>query len=92
MIGAISQAWIYMGMAIRMVRCFIFVPSPLSKILRFCVVKATDLGMHRAADRWQRSGRILFTEAEKSSRKRLWYCCIILDRFGIIIGLTRFYI
>ncbi|KAF8578646.1 hypothetical protein K439DRAFT_1638648 [Ramaria rubella] len=58
-IGAISQAWIYMGMAIRM---------------------ATDLGMHRAADRWERPGRVLFTEAEKSSRKRLWHCCVILDR------------
>ncbi|KAF8523917.1 fungal-specific transcription factor domain-containing protein [Hysterangium stoloniferum] len=58
-IGAISQAWIYMGMSIRM---------------------ATDLGMHRDADRWQRSGRVLFSEAEKSSRKRLWHCCILLDR------------
>ncbi|KIJ57338.1 hypothetical protein M422DRAFT_23378 [Sphaerobolus stellatus SS14] len=58
-LGAISQAWIYMGMAMRM---------------------ATDLGMHRAADRWQRSGRILFTESEKSSRKRIWHACVILDR------------
>lgn len=58
-LGAISQAWLYMGMAIRM---------------------ATDLGMHRSADRWQRHGHILFTPSEKSSRKRIWHCAVILDR------------
>jgi len=41
---------------------------------------ATDLGMHRAADNWQRSGRILFSDSEKSSRKRIWHACVILDR------------
>ncbi|GJJ06862.1 hypothetical protein Clacol_001058 [Clathrus columnatus] len=57
---AISQAWMYMGMAIRM---------------------ATELGIHRSADRWQLGGRVLFSEAEISLRKQY-----LVMLFSIVTG------
>jgi hypothetical protein len=61
-IGAMAQAWIYIGMAIRM---------------------AQDLGMHRSADGWARVGLggRLFDEWELHERKRIWYACLIMDKY-----------
>lgn len=61
-IGAMAQAWTYIGMAIRM---------------------AQDLGMHRGADGWARVGLggRLFSEWELQERKRIWYGCVILDKY-----------
>ncbi|PFH48929.1 hypothetical protein AMATHDRAFT_195711 [Amanita thiersii Skay4041] len=61
-IGAMAQAWTYIGMAIRM---------------------AQDLGMHRCADRWARVGLggRLFGDWELNERKRIWYGCIIMDKY-----------
>jgi hypothetical protein len=61
-IGAMAQAWTYIGMAIRM---------------------AQDLGMHRSADGWARVdlGGRLFGEWELHERKRIWYTCVIMDKY-----------
>lgn len=60
-IGAMAQAWTYIGMAIRM---------------------AQDLGMHRGADGWARVGLgRLFNEWELQERKRIWYGCVIMDKY-----------
>lgn len=61
-IGAMAQAWVYIGMAVRM---------------------AQDLGLHRSADGWARVGLggRLFNEWELQERKRIWYSCIIMDKY-----------
>jgi hypothetical protein len=65
-IGAMAQAWIYVGMAVRM---------------------AQDLGMHKTAEKWQRVGGNMFTSAELQERRRIWYGCVIMDKYvSIYIG------
>ncbi|KAJ7057212.1 fungal-specific transcription factor domain-containing protein, partial [Mycena amicta] len=64
-IGAMAQAWIYIGMAVRM---------------------AQDLGMHRDADGWCQDGSCakdgkLFAAWEISGRRRIWYACVIMDKY-----------
>ncbi len=61
-IGAMAQAWTYIGMAIRM---------------------AQDLGMHRSADGWARQelGGRLFSEWELQTRRRIWYSCVVMDKY-----------
>ncbi|KAF8470363.1 fungal-specific transcription factor domain-containing protein [Gautieria morchelliformis] len=59
-IGAMAQAWLYVGMAVRM---------------------AQDLGLHRSADRWQRTGSELFSATERQVRKRIWFSCVIMDKY-----------
>jgi len=59
-IGAMAEAWTYIGMAIRM---------------------AQDLGMHRSADGWARVGARIFSDDELQERKRIWYGCVILDKY-----------
>ncbi|EIN14455.1 hypothetical protein PUNSTDRAFT_49242 [Punctularia strigosozonata HHB-11173 SS5] len=60
-IGAMAQAWLYIGMAVRM---------------------AQDLGMHKTAERWQfKVGRRMFGEQEMQTRKRIWWACVIMDRY-----------
>lgn len=69
-IGAMAQAWTYIGMAIRM---------------------AQDLGMHRSADGWERVGLggRLFNETELNERKRIWFGCVIMDKYvSTYIGLS----
>ncbi|KAJ7481823.1 fungal-specific transcription factor domain-containing protein [Mycena latifolia] len=55
-IGAMAQAWIYIGMAVRM---------------------AQDLGMQRDADGWGK----LFGACEIAERRRIWYACVIMDKY-----------
>lgn len=59
-IGAMAQAWLYVGMAVRM---------------------AQDLGIHKSADRWQHVGNSLFTHVELQERRRIWYGCVIMDKY-----------
>ncbi|KAH8083353.1 fungal-specific transcription factor domain-containing protein [Cristinia sonorae] len=59
-IGAMAQAWLYIGMAIRM---------------------AQDLGMHKNADKWVNIGKALFTSDELQERRRIWYGCIVMDKY-----------
>lgn len=44
---------------------------------------AHDLGMHRSADKWARAdlGGKLFGERELNERKRIWYTCVIMDKY-----------
>lgn len=65
-IGAMAQAWIYVGMAIRM---------------------AQDLGMHKSAEKWQRVGGSMFSSSELQERRRIWFGCVIMDKYvSIYIG------
>jgi hypothetical protein len=59
-IGAMAQAWLYIGMAIRM---------------------AQDLGLHKNADQWTHGGVSLFTPVELQERRRIWYACVIMDKY-----------
>ena len=61
-IGAMAQAWTYIGMGIRM---------------------AQDLGMHRSAEGWARVGLggRLFNDWELQERKRIWYACVVMDKY-----------
>ncbi|KAI9508265.1 fungal-specific transcription factor domain-containing protein [Russula earlei] len=59
-IGAMAQAWLYVGMAIRM---------------------AQDLGIHKSADQWMHGGSSLFTSVELQERRRIWYACVIIDKY-----------
>lgn len=59
-IGAMAQAWLYIGMAVRM---------------------AQDLGLHKAADKWVNVGKTLFTPDELQERRRVWYGCVIMDKY-----------
>lgn len=59
-IGAMAQAWLYLGMAVRM---------------------AQDLGLHKSAEKWSTIGKNLFTSVELQERRRIWYGCIIMDKY-----------
>lgn len=59
-IGAMAQAWLYVGMAVRM---------------------AQDLGLHKSADQWSNVGIALFTDAELQERRRIWYGCVVMDKY-----------
>ncbi|CAL1709508.1 unnamed protein product [Somion occarium] len=59
-IGAMAQAWLYIGMAVRM---------------------AQDLGMHKNADKWVNIGKNLFTPEELQERRRIWYGCVMMDKY-----------
>ena len=43
-------------------------------------LQAQDLGLHRAADHWQRNGVDLFDIAQKEERKQIWWSCVIVDK------------
>jgi hypothetical protein len=59
-IGAMSQAWLFLGVAIRM---------------------AQDLGLHRSVDKFHAVASHLFLTAEKEARNRVWWGCVIMDRW-----------
>lgn len=59
-IGAMAQAWLYIGMAVRM---------------------AQDLGLHKNADKWSNVGKTLFGNAELQERRRIWYGCVVMDKY-----------
>ena len=60
-IGAMAQAWLYVGMAVRM---------------------AQDLGLHKSAEEWTSvGGRSLFSRAELQERRRIWYGCVVMDKY-----------
>lgn len=59
-IGAMAQAWLYVGMAVRM---------------------AQDLGLHKNADKWVNVGKTLFTPEELQERRRIWYGCVVMDKY-----------
>ncbi|KAL5497945.1 LCB2 [Sanghuangporus vaninii] len=42
---------------------------------------AQDLGMHRNSDNWTRDGELLFSPIEQQLRKRIWYSCVVMDKY-----------
>ncbi|KZO89639.1 hypothetical protein CALVIDRAFT_571629 [Calocera viscosa TUFC12733] len=42
---------------------------------------AQDLGLHRSMEKWHPAGQSRFTEEEKQTRRRIWWACVILDRY-----------
>lgn len=44
---------------------------------------AQDLGLHRRAEGWSRPGMggRLFSETELDERKRIWYFCVVMDKY-----------
>ncbi len=58
-------------------------------LLTFLGVQALDLGLNRNPDKWMHNGRELFTEKEKSIRKRIWWSCCLADKFSaLFLGRT----
>jgi len=49
--------------------------------VRMAVAMAQDLGMHKTAEKWRRTGENMFTEAELQERRRIWYACIVMDKY-----------
>nr|VWO96875.1 Fungal_trans domain-containing protein [Ganoderma boninense] len=47
---------------------------------------ALDLGLNRNPDKWTHNGRELFTEKEKTIRKRIWWACCLAD--NVVSGRT----
>ncbi|EGN91754.1 hypothetical protein SERLA73DRAFT_80157 [Serpula lacrymans var. lacrymans S7.3] len=41
---------------------------------------AQDLGLNRAADKWQLNGSDLFSYEEKQIRKQIWWACCVADK------------
>ncbi|KAH8835572.1 fungal-specific transcription factor domain-containing protein, partial [Flagelloscypha sp. PMI_526] len=62
-IGSMEQAWIYIGMAIRM---------------------AMDLGLNCDSTLWKVEGHQLFSDDDTQTRRQIWWCCVIGDRYGSI--------
>ncbi|KAH8924892.1 hypothetical protein BT69DRAFT_1332618 [Atractiella rhizophila] len=58
-IGAMSESWLYVGMAVRM---------------------SQDLGLFRDVDKWFMPVN-KFSYEEKQTRKRVWWACLILDKY-----------
>ncbi|TDL28079.1 hypothetical protein BD410DRAFT_894187 [Rickenella mellea] len=55
--------------------------------LGMAVRMAQDLGLHRAADRWQRMGVDVFSPEQKQERKQVWWTCNIVDKYmSIYLG------
>lgn len=42
---------------------------------------AQDLGMHRSSENWTSDDMPLFTPVQQQVRKRIWYSCVIMDKY-----------
>ena len=49
--------------------------------VRMAVAMAQDLGMHKTAEKWKRTGGNMFTRAELQERRRIWYACVVMDKY-----------
>ena len=49
--------------------------------VRMAVAMAQDLGMHKTAEKWKRAGGSIFTRAELQERRRVWYACVVMDKY-----------
>ncbi|KIK70628.1 hypothetical protein GYMLUDRAFT_209950 [Collybiopsis luxurians FD-317 M1] len=43
---------------------------------------AVDLGLHRNSDQWTHHGHHLFSKDESQTRRQIWWCCCLGDRYG----------
>lgn len=83
-IGAMAQSWLYVGMAVRMVRLSIWKKKKKKNFLHVLtrtLLQAQDLGMHRQSDRWHRVDGPIFNPVEQQVRKRIWYACVVMDKY-----------
>lgn len=79
-IGSMASSWLYIGMAVRMVSDFGYY-SILTILNVLHGVQAQDLGMHRNSDHWSYGDEPLFSPTEQQVRKRIWYACVIMDKY-----------
>ena len=49
--------------------------------VRMAITMAQDLGMHKSAEKWRRTGGNMFTRAELQERRRIWYACVVMDKY-----------
>ena len=49
--------------------------------MRMAISMAQDLGMHKSAEKWKRTGVDMFTKAALQERRRIWYACIVMDKY-----------
>jgi len=49
--------------------------------VRMAITMAQDLGMHKTAEKWRRTGENMFTRAELQERRRIWYACVVMDKY-----------
>lgn len=42
---------------------------------------AQDLGMHRSSENWICEDEAIFTHVQQQIRKRIWYSCVIMDKY-----------
>ena len=42
---------------------------------------AQDMGLNRNSAKFQEGSEVLFTEAEKEMRNRIWWCALVLDKY-----------
>lgn len=49
--------------------------------MRMAITMAQDLGIHKTAEKWRRTGVNMFTKAELQERRRIWYACIVMDKY-----------
>lgn len=79
--GAMSASWLFTG-ATDLVHAFIgMLPNPETRLtLGMAIRMAQDLGLFRDVDKWRLPVR-RFQHEEKQTRKRVWWGCIILDRY-----------
>ncbi|KAL5534107.1 hypothetical protein ACEPAG_568 [Sanghuangporus baumii] len=52
-----------------------------SGFMSMAINMAQDLGLHRAADRWQRFGIDIFSPNQKQERKHVWWSCAIAEKY-----------
>lgn len=45
---------------------------------------AVDLGFHRNTDKWKSNGQSIFSPEEAQTRRQIWWCCCLGDRYSAI--------
>jgi hypothetical protein len=76
--GSMEQGWIFIGMAIRMVRPVMHENHSTT----FLAGQAFDLGMNCDSTNWKINGRDLFTREELQTRRQIWWSCYLIDRYS----------
>ena len=49
--------------------------------VRMAITMAQDLGMHKTAEKWKRTGGSMFSRPELQERRRIWYACVVMDKY-----------
>lgn len=51
---------------------------------------AQDLGLHRSVDKFPAVASNLFSPGEKEARNRVWWGCVILDKYVLATCVSAF--